>query len=243
MRFVKLLAMIILATVSVHAQGNGGKSGFGGTAGFGGGATASSTVAYDAIASNITGANPSYSISITIGTGLTNQALALFSATNDSGSAHLTGVTGPSGASWAAVGTQQTGNGVYKGECWIGKGFTASGSQSITLTFNTAPSVAAYGIITSLQGVNQTTPAGSTCGSVTSGALSVTIAANDLAVFASFDGTNNRTVTGCTSSTDLSTFGATGLTAAHCNSAPTSSLTFSGYGASSVALGFDVKHN
>lgn len=30
MRFVKLLAMIILATVSVHAQGNGGKSGFGG---------------------------------------------------------------------------------------------------------------------------------------------------------------------------------------------------------------------
>ena len=41
MRFVKLLAMIILATVSVHAQGIGGKSGFGGKAGFGGGASGS----------------------------------------------------------------------------------------------------------------------------------------------------------------------------------------------------------
>lgn len=199
-------------------------------------------VVYDASGfSASTGANSTWNLTVTVGAGHTNTALALLNALSDTGTASITSISG-AGATWSKVGTSQTGNGNERGgECWIGIGPLSTGSQTITVTLNTAVSNTGATGVWSLYGVDPITPTSATCYSATSGSLAVPAAAGDIAVSIDVDSNNNNSVTGCTASTDQSSFAAIGVSMAHCATSPTSTFTWSAFATNSLVLGMDVK--
>lgn len=203
-------------------------------------APATTSVSLDNTAYGQTGGT-SLTVSITIGTGLSSQALVLFGLVLDTGTVAISSVSG-AGATWTQFSANVTGNGNLKGSCWVGTGVASTGAQTITATMSGVASGFSTAVVYSLAGVNQTTPLGGTMQTATSGSLAVSIASGDMAVSVMGDTNNNRTVSGCTSTTDLSAFSDLGYSGAHCTANPTSTFTWSAFGATSIALGVDAQH-
>lgn len=167
-----------------------------------------------------------------------NQILLLLAGTaNTTANGVIASVSGAS-CTWVNNGGPTTLN-AMQFEAWTCKA-PASGSQTVTVT-STGDVVGAMGVILySLYNVDQATVANG-YSTATSGNLVITTgSSNDMAVSAHFDTNSNRTVSGCTSSTDLSGFALIGYSSAHCNSTPTSTFTWSGFSGTSGAVGINV---
>jgi hypothetical protein len=207
---------------------------------------------YDASSAVAIGANSAGTISTTLGS-LTNQGLFLFVGENDSssytivpGSVLTFNSTGLVPFIWQKVGSTKTGNGTYHGECFMATGATQSGAVTTLFNLTGTTGSAAEVIQYSFGHVSQSSVSGAsarTCSSATSGAQSVTLNTNDAAVFTGFDTSNNRAPSGCATTTDVGGYTTTGYMGAHCATAPTSSLTWAGYGATSVALNQAIPHD
>lgn len=242
-RLISILAVIVLLCSFASAQGLGGVSKLGGVAQIGGlaGTAAAAVVTYD-VAVVALSASSSYSNSFTVGGGHTNTAIAAVLAIHDTGSVTVTSVI-VAGVTLSLVGSQLNGNGSMRAFVYCGIG-PATGVQSASVTLSGAPSTDSGLVAWSLYNVNQSNPCTAANNiRVLSGALTVTTNANDMGVSADFDSGSNRSVTGCTSSTDVSTFGGSSLggSGAHC-SATSPSFTWSAFGANSIAVGVDVAH-
>ena len=220
-----------------------------------GGGSGGGSAVYDTSSTATIGNNSHNAVSTTVGTGLSKQGLFLFPAMDDTGPYYVqpggiitTNSSGLVPLVWRQVGSNETGNGNYHGQCWMGTGggtFSGTTTTSFQLTGTTGnPSqVIQY----SFGYVNQgaVSSAGSaTCTSATSGAQSVTLAStSDIATFTDFDTNNNRTMSGCTTTTDLSGFTSTGYSGAHCSGSTSESATWSGYSGTSIALAQAVPHD
>lgn len=191
-----------------------------------------SVVTLDAVAYGETGANASWQVSLTI-TSHTNPGLALDVFLDDTGAVSVQSVSG-AGVTWSHV-ASGAGNGRFRGETWKGVGTPSTGAQLITITLTGAVSNDAGAYAWSVFNVDPTTPFS---GSVftTAGNAVLNLNAGDMALASQFDNNNNRTVTGCTSSTDDTGFSNVGHSAAHCTSTPTSTFTWSGFDVNSVAV-------
>lgn len=177
----------------------------------------------------------SITINVTVGNNA-NRALALFVGILDTGAVAVSTVTG-AGCTWAQ---SATGTGtVIRGEIW-GCPTPSTGAQTVTVSLSGTPTTEAYSILYSLTGASQANQPLSSPAVVAANPDAVTVAAGDLALAVQFDTNNNRTVSGCTSTTDLSTFGVVGYSSANCTTAPTSTFTWSGYGAESIGMGVTV---
>jgi hypothetical protein len=253
---MKTLWIIPLLCSLALGQGVGGVAGIGGKAGIGGGAALGGPAVYDASSVNGILANPNGSVSTTVGTGLSAQGLFLFPALNDAGPYYIqaggvitTNSSGLVPLNWQQVGVNKTGNGAYHGQCWMATGGgTFSGATKTSFQLTGTTTNPAEAIQYSFSHVNQAaiSSAGSaTCTSATSGAQAVTLASTtDIAAFSDYDTNSNRTVTGCTTTTDLSAFTTTGYSGTHCSGSTSESATWSGYTAtSSLALAQAVPHD
>jgi hypothetical protein len=211
-------------------------------------------VVYDSSSTGNIGANVAGVVSTTVGSGLNKQGLVLLVGLDDSGPYHLQAASpftvnssGLVPVVWQKVGSYVTGNGNYHGECWVGTGASFSGPTSTYFRLTGTSTSPSQVIQYSFGYVNQSAPtsAGSgTCVSATSGAQAATLAAtNDMAAFSDFDTNNNRTASGCTTSTDLTGFTQTGYSGAHCGGSTSESLTWNAYGATSVAVAQAVPHD
>jgi len=185
----------------------------------------------------------SYGASITIASGHSNLCLVVLAALQDTGSVDYTSVSG-GGATWSSFATG-SGLGNFKGSIWQGLSPSA-GATTIVINNNgngtTTPTGVQGFIVYSLYNCNTTTPL---AGSVftTSGNQVINVTSGDMALSGQFDSNNNRTVTGCTTTTDTTGFTQIGWSGAHCTSSPTSTFTWSAFNASgSIADGVDVQH-
>jgi hypothetical protein len=231
-----LFLAIALLSSQLFAQGNGRNY----APGFGANGRSYLAAAYDQSALIHTSANATYNGTASLTANNPNPALVLQTFTIDTGSVSVLEISG-CGGTWAKFGATKTGNGNAKdGELWWSIP-AVSGSCTITVTMTGAPSSYAGGIVYSLWGVNQFSPV-SGFASATTGSLAITTSPGDTAISIDVDTTNNRTVTGCTSSTDLSAFGSFGYSSAHCPNATTSTFTWAAFGGTSMALGVDVQH-
>lgn len=242
----KLLVALLLICPLAFAQ-FGGHSGLGGHAGFGGsnaGSGGGAVATYDASSEFVTGANSTYSISVTVGTGHSNMALLLLSSVQDTGTVAISSISCSVGTcgTWANCGTGSlTGNGNMRGQVW-GATVSSTGTVTASVTLTGTVTTGAGAILYSIYNVKQS----GVCGSpvvTTSGSENISISANDIALSADFDGNTNRTVSGCTTTLDQSGFSTSGFAAAHCSANPTSTFTWSGFATNSIAEGVDVPHS
>jgi hypothetical protein len=181
--------------------------------------------------------NPTSTIDITVNSG-SNRVVVLFLATGNQTSGVVSNVSG-AGGTWSAF---NSGHGaVFEGSVWVNKNPTVAATQTTTITWTAATNNTVGMCYYSLNGVDQTTPLSSFQIRSTAGNLVVTSAVGDLTLSAQFDDNNNRTVTGCTSSTDASAFGQTGYSIAQCAGAATTTFTWSAYHTTSVGLAVNVK--
>lgn len=191
-------------------------------------------VGFDTVARGFQGANPAYDIAITIAAN-SNRMLALFAGMFDSGTISVQSVSGAD-ATWAKVGNTGTGNGTCRCEVWKGTG-CSSGAQTVTVTMTAAPSSKLSGLLFSCFDASDVS------GEIvaTSGALNISVGAADMAVAIDYDGNNERTVSGCTTTKDITGFDtADGFGGVHCTSTPTSSFTWSAFDTNSITMGANV---
>lgn len=182
-------------------------------------------------------------ISITVSSGNSDLALHTCGLWNDTGSAAISSVT-DGGDTFAADGTKQTGSSAdYYGQCWSGAVAT-SGSKTVTITWSAAPSGAQQFLAYSTYNTNQTSP-GKNLISTVSGSLAASTSANDLAIFTEFDAAAERTISGCTSTLDVSAGGPSFYyNSAHCTaSGSTTTATWSSIGSNSIGMAIDVPHS
>lgn len=195
-------------------------------------------VAYDTSLQAVTPGTNQISLAITVAAG-SNRALALAVAIQDTGSVAVTGVSGAN-ATWSAVKTGIAGNGSMRGEVWQGIA-PDTGSVTVTVTLSGVPTTNGHAMVASFNGVDQTTVIDGVITTL-SGSQVITVAGGgDMAWSAHFDTNNNRNVTGCTTTEDITTFGAIGYSAAHCNSSPSSTFTWDGFGATSICMGMNIR--
>lgn len=196
-------------------------------------------LAFDAMdsASGLTGGGGTQDVNCTVGS-VSSHAFILLIGAGSLGGDLATGISGITGVTWTKLSTG-AGNGTFRGEVWYGLGLASTGAKTATIALaaNTVGAVGAF--LYSYTGANQTAPANGFVVTI-SGDNVITVASGDGAVSASVDTNNNRTVSGCTSSTDVSTFGSAGISSAHCTGTPTSTFTWSGFGTNSVVVGCSV---
>lgn len=191
-------------------------------------------VGYDTVIFDWTGANSSKAFNITIAN-VADRALIQFVFFLDAGAITVQSVTG-AGATWSLVGGA-AGNDDTRGEVWVGINPTV-GAQTTTVTLTGPPSTLS-GHVYSFNGVHQTTPT-SDFTSTISGNVVIDVDAGDMAVCAHYETFDNRTVSGCTSTLDTTSFTGVAQSAARCTGTPTSTFTWSGFGLQSLALGCAV---
>ena len=149
-----------------------------------------------------------------------------------------TGISGVSGVSWTKLNTA-AGNGTMRGEIWYATGTVPTGAITATIQWAATTTGAQGAFMYSYNGAHQTTPVNGFV-AATTGNHVITVASGDGAISSQVDDNNSRTVTGCTSSTDVSAYGAYGTSSAHCTGTPTSTFTWSGFGGTSIAVGCSV---
>lgn len=209
---------------------------------------------FDTVSTASIGANDAGAVSTTIGSSLSKQGLFLLVGLDDTGPYHVqpasvitTNSSGLVPFVWQKVGSYVTGNGNYHGECWMATGASVSGSVTTSFPLTGTTSNPSQILQFSFGGVSQgsVTSAGSgTCVSATSGAQAVTLASTtSIASYGDFDTNDNRTASGCTTTTKISGFTTTGYSAATCVGSTSESLTWSGYGSTSIALAEAVKND
>lgn len=165
-----------------------------------------------------------------------NRCLLAFVGAGDQTNGQVSGVAGAS-ATWSRV-DEGAGNGTYYGEIWVGVG-PATGAQTVTATFVAATNQSMGIVLYSLYNCNQATPT-SDPHIEASGSLAVTSEADDLVVSATFDLHDNRSVSGCTSSKDITHFSVVGIDTANCSGSASVTVTWSGPGTNAVRLAVNV---
>lgn len=167
----------------------------------------------------------------------TNRVLVLLIGGGGVTEGVVSSVTG-AGGTWTSVGSgsglQMKGT-VYKNIA------PSTGSQTAHISWASGTSQPSGACLYSYYNADQTTGVDSFQFRSTTGDLTVVSASGDATVSAQFDTFNNRAVTGCTSSTDTSTYGATGVSDAHCAGAATTVFTWAGYSGTSVGVAANVK--
>lgn len=179
-----------------------------------------------------TGANASYTCSITFGTGLTDRVAVFIGAVKDTGTVSISSITGGGGGTWTQVGSNTNGNTEYHNfSCWYSIAPTATGATNLTINHSAAPTGQGFGYAWSFSKAKQTTPIAN-CTTVTAGSVNVTGASNDLVIWVDFDSSNNRGLTAgdCPTTTLDSAFGALGHSSADCaGTGSASKFTANGY--------------
>jgi hypothetical protein len=195
--------------------------------------------------------NPAWTTAaVCLSAGNNNSILVFLISERDTGSVNVQSISGCGGA-WLKNGSTLAGNGnMTHAELWYSIP-AQTGTQTITVTLTGTPSSGSVGTVHPLHNVNPQAPLG-TFAAVISGSLSLTLAQGDTAVSDDYDDNNNRGLTAgdCTTTTDLSAFGAIGNSAAHCPNigfvtaadVPTAKFTWNAFGTNSIAIGVPVKH-
>ena len=198
---------------------------------------AEAQAAYDASASGTTGTGATtIGVPITVGAN-SNRALVLMVGVRDQTNGVITGVSG-AGCTWTKL-NAGNGNGAIRGEVWSCPA-PSTGAQTVTATYTGATAAGSAAVVASFYNAHQTVPASGYV-LTTSGNQVVTVPANGGAVSSHYDFTDVRTVSGCTTSRDISSFTFIGIESAHCSTSPTSTFTWSGYDANSVAVGAAIE--
>src|SRR5437016_4038521 len=191
-------------------------------------------VSFDSAARSDTGANSSYGFTLNISVGHTNMVLIVHTTKRDTGTIIVSSISG-AGGSWAKCAGPFTGNGNVKGEIWWSIPVN-TGAQGITVNYTGAASNNLSGVAYSLYGADQTAPCQNAT-SVTGGNLVITSATNNITLSTDTDNNDMRTVTGCTSSLDVTGFSNQGVSGTHCTGASTTTYTWNTFSGDSIALG------
>jgi hypothetical protein len=182
--------------------------------------------------------NTTWSVTPTLATGLSNRALVLMIFSHNSAGRTLNSVSG-AGATWSQVGSTITGNESFRGYVYVGIAPTGTGAQTITVTFSGDQSGSGVAFVYHVANAGQTTDK-YTVSSATSGNLGVSIGSGELAVSGDVDSSDTRTVSGCTSTRDVSGYASYGYASSHCSTSPTSTFTWNAWGTNSLAIGVAV---
>lgn len=229
------LLCVLLLNVSLFAQANGKNY-----------AISSNGRSYNATAVDASSfsANSSsfYTNSVTISSGVRNPFLLYLSYQQDTGANSILNISGCGGV-WASFGTAQNGtSNIKNAQAWYSIP-TVTGSCTLTITETGAPSVNAGGIVYAMHNVNPWTPLAGFTSRSTAGSLVLTTARGDSGISVDYDLNSNRTISGCTSTTNpTSSFTQLGFAGATCNSTTSATFTWSGFFAGgSIATGIVVK--